>query len=532
MSTVSVLTGQPAKPATDLARRVFLVIDDLESMRQVTVNQLRLLGAGKILTAHNGADGLRLLRNMSVDVVLSDWNMPVLDGMGLLKAMRADPKLKVIPLIMITAEADRRHVEEAIAQGVTSLLLKPYSSAQLESRVTKALSWKLRPGPSAPSVVVQPALPVAPATQTPASPPQPTVLLVDDAPDNLMLLSELLKPEYRIRLAANGAKALEICLSDSAPDLVLLDIMMPDIDGFEVARRMRAHPGAQGIPVIFVTAMNSPDAHRQGLELGAVDFITKPIDPDMVKLRVRNFMRYVQMRRDQQADYDNMVELAHLREELERINQHNAKPPLQGALSVVHELLKQSEAVPALKASLRLVEQGCLQALDRINLSSELYRIENGQFSLVPQPVALAALLDVVISAHQPTLQAKSLQVVWQQDPAALAEVRVQGDISLCHCVFDSLIKNAIQAASVGSRIQLSVLDQSPVQIHIQNRGAVPSELRPRFFDKYVSHDTAHGAGLGTYAARTLLQAQHGELRLEVSDAQDMTTLVVVLPRS
>lgn len=529
MSTLSVLTGQPTKPATDLARRVFLVIDDLESMRQVTVNQLRLLGAGKILTAHNGADGLRLLRNTSVDVVLSDWNMPVLDGMGLLKAMRADPNLKAIPLIMITAEADRQHVEEAIAQGVTSLLLKPYSSAQLENRVTKALSWKLRAGPAA--AVVPATLPVVAATPKPEPPSQPTVLLVDDAPDNLMLLSELLKPEYRIRLAANGAKALEICLSDPAPDLVLLDIMMPDIDGFEVARRMRAHPGAQGIPVIFVTAMNSPDAHRQGLELGAVDFIIKPIDPDMVKLRVRNFMRYVQLRRDQQADYDNMVELAHLRDELARINRHNAKPPLQGALSVVQELLKPPETAPAFKASLRLVQQGCLQALDHINLTSELYRIENGQFALVAEPVPLLELLEAVIAAHQTSMQAKSLQVDWLQDVATVARVRAQGDISLCHCVFDNLIKNAIQAAPVGSRIQISVVDQSPVEIHISNRGAVPSEIRARFFDKYVSHNTAHGAGLGTYAARLLVQAQHGELRLDVSDAHDTTTLIALLPR-
>lgn len=540
MSTLSVLTGQAAKPAADLGGRVFLVIDDLESMRQVTVNQLRLLGAGKILTAHNGFDGLRTLRNANVDVVLSDWNMPVMDGMALLKAMRADPKLRAVPLIMITAEADREHVQEAIAQGVTSLLLKPYSSAQLENRVIKALSWKLRAAagegaitPLAPALTVSgAAMPTGAAPPTAVARTLPTLLLVDDAPDNLLLLSTLFKSEYRIRLAPNGAKALEICLSEQPPDLVLLDIMMPDMDGFEVARRMRAHPSAEGIPVIFVTAMDSRDAHHQGLALGAVDFITKPIDPDMVKLRVRNFMRYVQMRRDQQADYDNMVEAAHLRGELERMVRHDARPPLLGALGVLHQLLADAGLTPAQHAELQLAEQGCLQALDQINLSTELYRIETGQFQLNAQPLALAGLLQAVTDRYQAELAAKSLRLVWRVEGAAGTELRALGDASLCHCLFDSLIKNAVQAAPAGSQVEVTLQDQSPLQVRIRNRGAVPAALRERFFDKYVTHNTAPGAGLGTYAARLLVQAQHGQLQLEVSDAQDSTTLIVRLPRA
>ncbi|MBK9442994.1 MAG: response regulator [Comamonadaceae bacterium] len=113
----------------------------------------------------------------------------------------------------------------------------------------------------------------------------------------------------------NGAKALDICTSDDAPDLVLLDIMMPVMDGFEVAKQMRQHPTSEAIPIIFVTAMASADARLKGLDLGTVDFITKPVDPETLKPRVRNFMRYVQMRKDLQSEYDAMVELAQLNED-------------------------------------------------------------------------------------------------------------------------------------------------------------------------------------------------------------------------
>lgn len=89
---------------------------------------------------------------------------------------------------------------------------------------------------------------------------RPTVLVVDDTPDNLHLLSQLFKDEYKVKVAFSGEKALTICHSDPPPDLVLLDIMMPEMDGFEVAQRMREHPSSQHIPVIFVTAMTDSDA--------------------------------------------------------------------------------------------------------------------------------------------------------------------------------------------------------------------------------------------------------------------------------
>ncbi|WP_367846643.1 two-component system response regulator [Rhodoferax sp. WC2427] len=115
-----------------------------------------------------------------------------------------------------------------------------------------------------------------------------TVLVVDDTPDNLSLMSSLLRTDYRVKLAPSGERALKIASADGKPDLILLDIMMPDMDGYEVLRRLRADPGTADIPVIFLTAMSATEDEKIGLDMGAVDYITKPISPATVMARVRN----------------------------------------------------------------------------------------------------------------------------------------------------------------------------------------------------------------------------------------------------
>jgi putative two-component system response regulator len=121
-------------------------------------------------------------------------------------------------------------------------------------------------------------------------PGRPTILVVDDTPDNLSLMTGLLKDTYKVKAATNGDKALKISQSDTPPDLILLDIMMPEMDGYEVCRRLKADPATREIPVIFLTAKTGVDDEKLGLELGAVDYITKPISPPIVLARVRNHL--------------------------------------------------------------------------------------------------------------------------------------------------------------------------------------------------------------------------------------------------
>lgn len=114
-----------------------------------------------------------------------------------------------------------------------------------------------------------------------------TILVVDDTPDNIDVLSALLRDEFRVKAALSGERALRRLNSDTKPDMILLDVMMPGMDGYEVCRRLKADPATADIPVIFVTAEMSQEGEKRGLELGAVDYITKPISPAITLARVK-----------------------------------------------------------------------------------------------------------------------------------------------------------------------------------------------------------------------------------------------------
>jgi putative two-component system response regulator len=118
-----------------------------------------------------------------------------------------------------------------------------------------------------------------------------TILVVDDTPENLKIMSSLLKDRYRVRIANGGERALAVAADHPRPDLILLDIMMPEMDGHEVCRRLKADPGTRDIPVIFLTAMSGEGDEEQGLKLGAVDYLTKPISPPIVLARVETHLK-------------------------------------------------------------------------------------------------------------------------------------------------------------------------------------------------------------------------------------------------
>ena len=119
---------------------------------------------------------------------------------------------------------------------------------------------------------------------------RPTVLVVDDTAQNLGLMHELLRPHYRVLVADSGPRALQLLQEGTRPDLILLDVMMPDMDGYEVLRRLKAEAGSRDTPVIFLTARSDEAGEARGLELGAVDYIIKPISPPIVLARVRNHL--------------------------------------------------------------------------------------------------------------------------------------------------------------------------------------------------------------------------------------------------
>lgn len=513
----------------------YLVVDDLELMRAVTVNQLRALGCEKIKVARNGATALETLRLGKVDVVLCDWNMPVMSGLDLLKIVRTDPKLATLPFLMITAEAERQRIEEVIHAGVSGLLVKPYNAGNLKSRLEKVLANQFRPGSNTPAnerrhAVAGPRPDNRRATDTTLAPSR--ILIVDDSPTSLALLEQLFMDDYQVLTATDGNSALALCRTDPKPDLLLIDMAMPGIDGFEVVRRLHERADTANLPVIFVAEETSEESHLKGMELGAVDVMLKTADPKTLQARVRNFIKYIDIRRQLQADFDAMLEASMLREDAENTTRHDIKGSLAGIMGMVHSLAEDPALPTKHTTQLRLVEETAQQVIDLVSLSGELYKIETGHFTLNAVPVNVGDILHRIVDLSRSSFFDMGLTIEVDTDTPVGTELpQAVGDANLSYSLFQNLIKNACEAAPPGSRVVVALHDENPLRIVISNTGAVPVELRACFFDKYATKGKKSGSGIGTYSAMMLAKAQHGSVSMQTSDAQDSTAITVTLPR-
>lgn len=519
----------------NLQRLTVLVVDDMELMRAVTINQLRSMGCEKIKSARNGAEALALLQSHKIDAVLSDWNMPVMSGLELLKAVRANSKLAQLPFLMITAEAERQRLQEVIAAGVSGLLVKPYNTGNLQARLEKLFS-------SEPRTLPTPAR-AAPRTtaQTPGEDDDSTnplmlastrILVVDDHPVSLKLLTHLFKDEYHVQSAVDGQSGLALCRTDTPPDLVLMDVVMPDMDGFEVVRRLREEAATAQIPVIFVTDLSDDAARVKGLALGAVDFVSKTSDAKVLRARVRNFIKFIEMRRQLQGDFDQMLDATRIREDVENMARHDLKGSLAGIVGMMQSLASDDSMPSHHIAQLRLVEQTVLQVMSMASLSGDLYRIETGHFRLQPVPVDVSQILNRLAELSRSAFADKQLDIVVDTDsPHGADMLNATGDATLCYSLFQNLVKNACEAAPPGSRVVITIKDESPLRVTIHNTGAVPLDLRTRFFGKFATSGKPGGNGIGTYSARLLANAQQGDVTMATDDESNSTTITVTLPR-
>jgi CheY-like chemotaxis protein len=220
-----------------------------------------------------------------------------------------------------------------------------------------------------------------------------TVLVVDDIPDNLALISGLLKNDYQVRVANSGEKALKIAMSDSPPDLILLDIMMPGMDGYEVCQRLKHDSRTMNIPIIFVTAKVGEEDEKKGLELGAIDYITKPISPPIVMARVKNHLALKAMAdflRDQNG-WDSAERLAHM---LKRISGATGLKQLAGKIELAIKERSPSEEVDIRFEGLPTPIDNLIAQLERKLPGERGQEQEQGKTPVTPDQEKLKVVCD------------------------------------------------------------------------------------------------------------------------------------------
>lgn len=262
--------------------RVLLVDDEPSDVRVLS----EILREGyDISVTRDGVRALELATDKDPakrpDIILLDIVMPRPDGYEVLNQLKQDPRTQDIPVVFVTS-LDRVDDEaKGLELGAVEYLRKPFRPSIVRARVDNILTTRLYQEYAAWAGRLQ----GMGAEGEGAG--RSRILAVDDAPDEVRVLVEHLREDYEVQVATSGRAALEIIEADP-PDCVLLDILMPGLGGFALLRRLKAQTATRHIPVIVVTALNQTEDEAKGLKLGAVDYVTKPFKPALVKARVKN----------------------------------------------------------------------------------------------------------------------------------------------------------------------------------------------------------------------------------------------------
>lgn len=363
--------------------------------------------------------------------------------------------------------------------------------------------------------------------------PKETILIVDDNLQGINIIGEILKPYYRRQVARSGEKALAIAASEPQPDLILLDIVMPGLDGYEVCRRLKADEKTRDIPIIFITAKDKIEDEAKGLDMGAVDYITKPVKPPILLARVKTHLELKRAREDLEKQNEILKENVRLREDVDRITRHDLKTPLSGIIGFPDAIKTAGDLNEEQTEMLDMIEESGYKMLAMINLSLDLYKMETGKYKFDPVPVNLLAVVNKIFKEIRDEVEARelSIKVLVRGEPANEQDVfLIQGDELLCYSMLSNIIKNAVEASPIGEEVEVAMISEESAFIRIHNKGSVPIDIRETFFDKYTTSGKSGGTGLGTYSAKLIAQTLGGNIQLKTS-AETGTTITIVLTK-
>lgn len=363
------------------------------------------------------------------------------------------------------------------------------------------------------------------------SPPcgSPSILIVDDTPANLHVLAGMLRGRgYEVRPTTSGKFALEAARAD-APDLVLLDINMPGIDGFEVCAALKANPALADIPVIFISAYDDTENKVRAFSLGGVDYVTKPFQEGEVAARVATHLELRRQRCRLAAQNAALAEANEVKSRFLGMAAHDLRSPL-GAIYGFARLFMKGTLGPVADAQmdvLRRVEQNCQRMLDLLEDLLDVNAIETGHLALKPEPVSLRELLATAHGSAAMLARPKSITVRLDA-PSSLPTL--QADSHRLLQVLDNLLSNAVKFSPRGATVSLRARlsgDTAEVSVVDEGPGIPPAERCKIFTDFGRTSVRPTGGerstGLGLAIARRLVEAHGGRIWLDSEEGRGST---------
>jgi len=345
----------------------------------------------------------------------------------------------------------------------------------------------------------------------------PCVLVVDDTIDNLRLLSDILDHRgYEVRAVTSGAQALLAAAADP-PDLILLDITMPDMDGYEVCRRLRAQPASRDVPVIFLTALNETADKVKGFDIGGVDYVTKPFQVEEVLARVQTHVALRQAQVALAESNTHLRALEQLRDDMVQMIVHDMRSPLTALLLRLRFLGSPPATLSEQQAEdLRAAIQSA-QALTRMTDDLlDVSRLEEGRMPVERSVWDLTRMARDVCAALAAMDRDRSIDV------ESTAAIEATCDGGLVRRIMENLVSNGIRHTPAGSRLRVSIASaDGRVRVAVHDEGdGVPQEARARIFEKFGTLETRHeriypSFGVGLAFCKLAVEAQGGTIGLD-----------------
>jgi CheY-like chemotaxis protein len=347
------------------------------------------------------------------------------------------------------------------------------------------------------------------------------ILIVDDVPANLKILGSILKGEgYKVRPVPNGALALQVAEIE-IPDIILLDIMMPDMDGFEVCRRLKENPKLTDIPVIFISALNDTKDIVRALTTGGVDYINKPFRAEEVIARVKTHIQIHQQSIVLRKQSKELQELIVTKDKFFSIISHDLRGPMGGFMALT-ELMADDSTGLSPEEQKELIKELSESARNIFNLLENLLEwsfIQQGKFSFKPTRIFLTELASECIKSLLDSIRKKDINL----SVDIPAEMQVYADLYMLQSVIRNLAANAIKFTPRGGTVAITAgfTENKNLVIVVKDNGiGMNSEIKSNLFqlNKNTSRtgtEGEHSTGLGLILCKEFIEKHDGEIWVE-----------------